>query len=101
MSKLPTAPRPITAAAIAKPRSSPLTRFGAAGGGAGRAPEGGALAVATGPLFAGAPATRAGVPLVGGAGGAGRPEGGGGAAWAIGPADGLPGAGGGAEPPAG
>ena len=88
MNKLPTAPRPITAAAIAKPKSNPLTRR-AAGGAAGRGgAEGGG---APGALFGG-PATRAAGAAEAGAGGAGRDGGGApGVAWgAAEPAAGPP-----------
>jgi len=95
MNKLPTAPRPITAAAIAKPKSSPLTRR-AAGGAAGRGgAEGGG---APGALFGG-PATRAAGAPVAGAVGAGRAEGGG-ALGAACPAAGAP-LGGAPTPPVG
>ena len=86
----------MTAAAIARPRSRPLTRFGAAAA-TGRAPEGAALGVA---LLAGAEATRAAGAPEGGAGAAGlMGEGGGAAAWAAGAAAEAGAAGGG--PPAG
>src|SRR5436189_2569650 len=83
MNKLPTAPKPMTAAAIASPTSNPLTRFtaGGAGGRAGAAEAGAALGA---PL--GGPATRAPGAPADGAGGAGR---GGGAPGACGAA--LPG----------
>jgi len=73
MNKLPTAPRPITAAAIARPKSKPLTRR-AAGGAAGRG--GAEVGGAEGAPFGG-PATRAPGAPDAGAGGAGRAEGGG------------------------
>src|SRR5467141_2096998 len=72
MNKLPTAPRPITAAAIARPKSNPLTRR-AAGGAAGR--DGAEVGGAEGAPFGG-PATRAPGAPDAGAGGAGRAKGG-------------------------
>jgi len=74
MNKLPTAPNPITAAAMARPKSKPLTRRAAGGADAGR---GGADAAGAGAALLGGPATRAAGAPVEGAGGAGRAEGGG------------------------
>jgi hypothetical protein len=107
----PTAASPITAAAMAKPISRPLTAFLAPANAAGRAVGAAGLAVGAGaatPTEEGGRATDAALaPETGGAGAAGEAEGGretaGGAAAAAGGGGGagVEAGGGGGEPPAG